>query len=243
MIFLFYVKGVIVIVTLHSMPIKIFNLFEEHGLAMKVDKGSHVFREGERVENIFFIQSGAVQISKESDQGKELTIRIGGANSIIGESAIFCKVNYHLTTAKALKPSYLLALHTDTLELLLYENPPLLVEYLKWVQIENMKHQSRLCNLVLKGKKSALFSTLIRLANTYGEIRSDNEVFIKFPLTNTEIANLCATSRELINRMLNDLKKQHIISFDKGYITVHDLQFLKDENSCGNCPLNICRID
>ncbi|UZN00159.1 helix-turn-helix domain-containing protein [Lysinibacillus sp. MHQ-1] len=31
--------------------------------------------------------------------------------------------------------------------------------------------------------------------------------FIEFQLTNTEIANLCATSREMINRMLNDLKK------------------------------------
>ena len=61
----------IVIVTLHSIPIKLFNLFEEHGLAMQVDKGSHVFREGERVENIFFIRSGAIQISKESNQGNE----------------------------------------------------------------------------------------------------------------------------------------------------------------------------
>ena len=47
----------------------------------------------------------------------------------------------------------------------------------------------------------------------------------------------------MINRMLNDLKKHRIISFDKGYITIHDLQFLKDEISCENCPLTICRID
>lgn len=233
----------IVIVALHSMQKKIFNLFEDHGLIIKVDKGSHIFREGERAENIFFIRNGAVQISKETEQGKELTIRISGANSIIGESAMFCKVNYHSTTAKALETSHLLALHTDTLELLLSESPPLLVEYLKWVQIENMKHQSRLRDLVLNGKKGALFSTLIRLSNTYGEFHSDNEVLINFPLNNTEIANLCATSREMINRMLNDLKKHRIISFDKGYITIHDLQFLKDEISCENCPLTICRID
>ena len=156
---------------------------------------------------------------------------------------MFCKVNYHSVTVKALETSQLLSLHTHTLELLLSENPQLLVEYLKWLQIENMKHQSRLRDLVLNGKKGALFSTLIRLANTYGEFRSDNEVLIKFPLTNTEIANLCATSREMINRMLNDLKKHHIISFDKSYNTIHDFQFLKDEIACENCPLNICRID
>jgi len=148
---------VIVIVALHSMPKKIFNLFEDHGLTIKAHKGSHIFREGERAENIFFIQNGAIQINKETEQGKELTIRISGANGIIGESAMFCKVNYHSTSAKALETSHLLALHTDTLEILLSENPPLLVEYLKWLQIENMKHQSRLRDLVLNGKKVRYF--------------------------------------------------------------------------------------
>ncbi|WP_332650346.1 Crp/Fnr family transcriptional regulator [Lysinibacillus sp. 54212] len=126
---------------------------------------------------------------------------------------------------------------------MLTEHPSLLVEYLTWLQTENLKHQSRIRDLVLNGKKGALFSTLIRLANTYGEFRHDNEVFINFTLTNTEIANLCATSREMINRMLNDLKKHNIITFDKGYITILDLQFLKDEIACENCPLHICRID
>ncbi len=97
--------------------------------------------------------------------------------------------------------------------------------------------------MILNGKKGALFSTLIRLSNTYGKPLENDTIYIDLPLTNTEIANLCATSREMINRMLNDLKKHNIISFEKGYITIHDLQFLKDEISCENCPLQICRID
>lgn len=68
-------------------------------------------------------------------------------------------------------------------------------------------------------------------------------MFINYSLTNTDIANLCSTSREMINRMLNDLKKQKIISFDKGYITVLDLPYLKNEICCENCPASVCRID
>ena len=232
-----------VIVTLQSLPLEIHQLFQEHGLPIKVEKGNHIFQEGERAENIFFVQSGSIQISKETISGKELTIRICSTSCLIGESAVFCKLNYHSTTAKALVSSELLALHNDTLEILLTEHPSLMIDYLKWIQTENIKHQSRLRDLVLHGKKGALFSTLIRLANTYGEFRSDNEVFIRYALTNTEIANLCATSREMINRMLNDLKKHDIISFEKGYITILNLQFLKDEIDCENCPLVICRID
>lgn len=231
------------IVILQYLPPEISQLFLEHGTPLRIEKGSHLFQEGERAESIFFIQNGAIQISKETESGKELTIRICSANGLIGENLMFCKTNHHVTTAKALEVSELLALNSNTLELLLTEHPSIMIDYLTWIQTENMKSQSRLRDLVLHGKKGALFSTLIRLSNTYGQFRSKNEVFINFPLTNTEMANLCATSREMINRMLNDLKKQNIIEIEKGYITILNLQYLKDQIDCENCPLAICRID
>jgi len=234
---------VIVILSLPSIPGKIHQLFEEHGIVVKVEKGSYIFREGERAENLFFVVNGSIQICKETESGKELTIRICSKNTIIGESTLYCKLNYHSTTAKTLEHCTLIGLHVNTLEMLLNENPSTLVDYLKWVQMENLKNQTRIRDLVLNGKKGALFSTLIRLANTYGEYKNEKEIFINLSLTNTEVANLCGTSREMINRMLNDLKKHKIISFDKGYITILDLQFLKNSIDCENCPLSICRLD
>ena len=222
---------------------KIHTLFKNHGIFIKVGKDSKIFLEGERAEEVFYIKSGAIQISQETESGKELTMRICGPDSIIGENSLFCHLTYNSMTAKALEPSTLYVLSRKSMEHLLTEQPMMMVEYMKWLQIENYKHQSRLRDLVLNGKKGALFSTLIRLTNTYGKPLDDGAIVIDFPFTNLEIANLCGTSREMINRMLNDLKKHHILSFDKGYITIHDLKFLKDEISCENCPLQICRID
>ncbi|MEO4054247.1 Crp/Fnr family transcriptional regulator [Solibacillus sp. CAU 1738] len=229
--------------TLAKIPTKIHELFIEHGLVIKVEKGCQLFQEGERAEDIFLIQSGIIQLSKETENGKELTLRICSTNGMIGEGSPFCNLHYHVATAKALEHTTLLALQYRSFELLLTEHPALMLDYLNWLQIENMKNQSRLRDLMLHGKKGALFSTLIRLANTYGEMREDGAIFINFALTNTEIANLCATSREMINRMLNDLKKHNIISFDKSYITILDFHYLKDEINCENCPISICRID
>ena len=222
---------------------KMILLFQQHGLSLKIEKDSPIFQEGERAEDIFFIKEGAVQISQQTESGKELTIRICSKGVIIGENSMFCHVNYHSTTAIATEQTELLALSKGKLEMLLTQHPNLLVEYLKWLQVENIKNQTRMRDLVMHGKKGALFSTLIRLANTFGKIQSDQSIFINFSLTNSEIANLCGTSREMINRMLNDLKKHHIISFNKGYITILNLGFLKREIECADCPLIICRID
>lgn len=119
----------------------------------------------------------------------------------------------------------------------------MMIEYLKWLQTENPKNQSLIRDLVIHGKKGALFSTLIRLSNSYGKTLDDGRIFININLTNTDIANMCSTSREMINRMLNDLKKQQMITFEKGFITILNLDYLKQEICCDECPIFVCRID
>lgn len=230
-------------VLLDFFPNRIQHLFQDEGTVVKIDKGHHIFHEGESADDIFFIQSGIIQIGKETESGKELTVRICGKGSIIGESALFCPSNIYTTTAKAIEPAILYLLNKRTLELFLTEHQSLMIEYMKWLQTENMKNQGRLSDLVMHGKKGALFSTLIRLANTYGQTKENGHIFINYSLTNSDIANLCATSREMINRMLNDLKKLNVISFQKGFITIHNMQYLKSEIDCSDCPLDICRID
>lgn len=210
---------------------------------MKIDKGQQLFLEGDLAHNIFYIHSGIMQINQETESGKELTVRICGDNSIIGESMLFCDDKFQSFAARAMTPTILFALSKPRLEQMLTEQAGAMVEYMKWLQIENLKHQTRLRDLVLHGKKGALFSTLIRLSNTYSEVQANGDVYITLPLTNSEIANLCGTSREMINRMLNDLKKHHILSFDKGHITIHNLEILKTAIDCDACPNCVCRID
>ena len=231
------------IVALPSFPVKIQQLFEQHGITVKAAKDSYIFREGEQADMVFFVMTGVVQICKDAESGKEMTMRICGPQTLIGESTLYCRHQLHSTTAKTIEASVLIGLHTDTLEMLLNEHPSAMIDYLQWIQIENLKNQTRIRDLLLNGKKGALYSTLIRLSNTYGKKREDGSIFIQLALTNTDVANLCATSRELINRMLNDLKKLGVIEFDKGYITILDLAYLKREIACENCPLSICQID
>ncbi len=45
------------------------------------------------------------------------------------------------------------------------------------------------------------------MTNSYGVLK-ENGILIDLPLTNQELANFCATSRESVNRMLNELKSK-----------------------------------
>lgn len=227
---------------LKTMSSTIVDLFFTAGTPLAVDKGMHIFYTGELTKTIYLIQSGLVQLTKETEQAKELTIRICSGGSIIGESLLFSPSTQQLT-AKALAPTKLYTLNTELLEHYLTTQPLLMLDYVKWVQTENLKQQSRLRDLLLLGKKGALYSTLIRLANTYGEWQLDGSVAIQIHLTNTDIANLCGTSRELVNRFLADLRKEQMITTEHGYLTILNVPFLKQAIACDDCPLAICRID
>ena len=236
-------KGVIIMNNQSSNSQGIFALFEQYGTNLKLDKERPVFLEGESAEDVYFIKNGTVRISKDTESGKLLTLRITGNNTFIGETSIFCETIYHSVSANTIETTHLLVLPRATLEKYLSDCSSLMMEWIQIMQMHHQKNETRFRDLLLHGKKGALLSTLIRLTNTYGVTQLDGSILIDHAITNQELANFCATSREVVNRILNDLKKKDVLSLDKGMITIHDLQFLRTEVECDNCPLHICRID
>lgn len=226
-----------------AMHNQIQDIFLTEGRRMPFEKNTLIPLADELADHIAYISQGHVQLTQQTLGGKELTVRICSEASLIGDVTLFSTTALTPFSATALTTVVLYVLPKAMMEKHVAAQPHTMIEYMQWLQIENLKHQSLLRDLVLHGKKGALFSTLIRLANTYGVLLANDAVYIDLALTNTELANLCGTSREMINRMLNDLKKHNIISFDKGYITVHQLDQLKHAIDCENCPISVCRID
>jgi len=210
---------------------------------MKIQKGTFLFQEGMAANELYILRSGRVQISKISQDGKELTLRICTRGDIVGELTLFTNEAKYLLNAKVLESGEVAVLKKEYLEQQLLENGSLAYEFMKWMSDHFRRTQTKFRDLVLHGKKGALYSTLIRMTNSYGVKREDGSILINIPLTNQDLANFCGTSRESINRMLSDLRKDNIVSINKGKITVHDLEFLKLEINCENCPPELCNID
>lgn len=217
-------------------------LLNEVNYKITLEKDNYLFQEGTEANELYIIQSGRVQLSKITPDGKELTLRICSSGDLIGEISIFSGMAKYMLNAKVLQDGTFLVIKKEQLEEELLKNSQLAFEFMKWMSLHYQKTQTKLRDLVLNGKKGALYSTLIRLSNSYGE-KQGNNIYIKIPMTNQELANFCGTSRESINRMLSDLRNQNIISISKGHITIYDLKFLKDAINCEDCPIEICSIE
>lgn len=208
----------------------------------KIEKGSYLFQEGMKANELFIIKSGIVQISKIVPDGRELTLRMCSEGELIGELSLFCHSPRYMLNAKVVESGEVNVIFQDELEDQLKYDHALALELMKYINLQYRKTQTKFRDLVLHGKKGALYSTLIRLSNSYGE-KTEKGITIKTPLTNQELANFCGTSREVVNRMLGELRKNEVISIEKGIITIHNLAFLKKEIDCENCPLDICNME
>jgi CRP/FNR family transcriptional regulator len=209
----------------------------------KTERGTFLFQEGMEAEELYIILSGKVQISKITTDGRELSLRICGENDICGELTLFTSDPKYLLSARVLEEGEVAAVRKDVIENEIFQNSSLAFEFMKWMSDHFRKTQTKFRDLVLNGKRGALFSTLIRMSNSYGIIQKDGSILIDLPLTNQELANFCGTSRESVNRILSELKRDKVISIKNSKVTIIDLQYLRDEIGCENCPAVFCSIE
>jgi CRP-like cAMP-binding protein len=225
-----------------EIPVTFYHLFETVHHIQKVEKGTFLFQEGSPAVELYIVQSGVLQISKIIPDGRELTLRMCSRGDFIGEVNLFSAAPRYTLSARVTESGEVAVIKKEVLEEKLSQNLELSLEFMKWMSQQFRKTQTKFRDLVLHGKKGALYSTLIRITNSHG-IKTNKGYLIELPLTNQELANFCGTSREVVNRLLSDLRRGGILSIDKGTITIHNLEFLKREIDCEDCPIEICKID
>lgn len=219
------------------------SLLDSIGMDKKIDKGTYIFQEGKQADEIFIVNSGLIQISKLSEDGKELALRICKSGSVFGELIMFADDANYLLNAKVLKSGSIKAISKDKLEEHFKVNNDLAFEFIKWTSQQMRAMQYKIRDLVLFGKNGALCSTLIRLSNTYG-VKQHNGILIDLCLTDQELAAFAAATRESANRLMIKLRKKDVVLRDEsGRIIIKDMQYLKDQVGCESCPIDICTID
>lgn len=216
--------------------------YEVPGKVITLQKGQYLFHEGDGGRYFYLVRKGPILITKYASTGRELALRLAKSGSVIGELPLFEEKPIYLFNAIAQGDCEVYAIEYHVLESFLEKKPNLTVALLKVLSKHMRKQHSKFRDLILYGKKGAVYSTLIRLANSYGQ-ETEEGVLLSVPLTNQELANYSAMARESLNRIFNDLKKMGIVDYRKGCILIKNLSFLKEEIACEGCAKEICNIE
>lgn len=217
--------------------------YEVPGQIVHLKKGEYLFHEGDRAKQFFIIRSGLLSIRKYDATGHSLALRLAGASNIVGELPLFEEDNpTYLFNAVATEDSEIYCIDYSVLEKYLERKPALAIAMLKLYAEHMRKQHSKYRNLILYGRKGAFYSTLVRLANSYG-VERDDGIYITVTLTNQELAEFAATSRESLNRMMSQLRKSGVVSYENHHIVIHKIEEILQEIDCEHCDRSVCNIE
>jgi CRP/FNR family transcriptional regulator len=216
-------------------------LYEIPGSIQELHDGQYLFHEEDPSTHLYIVRKGRICLMKNSCQGRLLAFSLTTHGSLIGELHLYEEEPACVFDAVAQCPSEVYAIELPVLEKHLEKRPALAVNLLKITSLTMRRHQAWLRDLILYGKKGALYATLIRLANSYGQ-KTEAGIALSITLTNQELANYSSMTRESLNRLLSELRRNGVIETRGSRLTIKDLDYLKQEINCENCPLEICSM-
>ena len=202
------------------------------GKVISLHDGAYLFREGTSARYFYIVRSGHIFIVKYGASGRVLSLRLATTGSIIGELPIYEERPTYIFSAVARSASEVYAIEFPVLQAYLEKHPHLSIALLKLIGMHMRKQHLKFRDLVLYGKKGALYS-----------METEEGILLSVPLTNQELANYSASARESLNRMLADLKRSGVIAMRGHLILIKDIDFLKEEIHCENCGKEICNIE
>ncbi|WP_019154520.1 Crp/Fnr family transcriptional regulator [Robertmurraya massiliosenegalensis] len=208
----------------------------------KYKAGTILFNERDSVDHIFILLRGSVALGRVHMKGKEFILKILSGEELIIEYQLFKpQAKYHFY-AKTFTDCEMLMIKRADFEEFVHSNQLVLNALSSWLSTRYLKAQMKCQDLMMNGKKGGLYSILIRLCNSYG-VMTDEGILIDLPLTHQELANFTYGTREVIQRMLKDLREKDVISYNQQKLTIKNISYLKESVDCQNCPYEICGIN
>ena len=179
-------------------------------------KSDYIYFEEDAATKIYLIDSGKVKIGYYTEEGEEVIKAILTKGELFGEKAIL-GIDKRNEFAQSLDNETIICpVSKDTMYDLMRENVSVSFKIYKFIGLRIKKLERRLQLLLFKDTKTRLLEFFKDLCEDYGyECPENGDHVIKHPYTQKDIATLIGTSRPTLNTLMNELKQEKVIDFNR----------------------------
>lgn len=183
-----------------------------------------IFTECSDKEAVFFIQDGLVKAFKTDENGHEHIVSFLKTGDMFPHTGFFNQ-NPYPATAEVIVNTQLLAIPVRSFEQLMMDTPAIAIKVMRVMGEKIKELQEKLQEITGHDVQDRGLLFLLKLAKNYGTVKNGS-VHINVPLTHQEFANAIGTTRETVNRLINELRKKGILETNqKGFIILDDEAF------------------
>jgi CRP-like cAMP-binding protein len=181
-------------------------------------RGGQIFKEGEKVNGIYFVYSGSVKIHKQWAQPKELIIRFAKAGNIIGHRGLGGSEIYPIS-ATAMEDTKVCFITNEFLEVSLKTNHSLTYQLMQFYALELQKAEKRMRDLAHMEVKGRIATALLDISKFFGVNKDE---FIALNISRQDIASFAGTTYETVFKFFQELVRANIISTSGKFIKLND---------------------
>lgn len=189
---------------------------EIHAIIRSYPRNSMIIYEGDNSEALFVVVSGRVKVFLSDEKGKEIVLNNHGPEEYFGELALFDD-SPRSASVITLEKSKLAMISNTEFKACLRSNPEVAMQVIRGLimRLRNATENVRsLALLDVYGRVARLFLQLAR--------EEDGKLAIREKLTQQDIADRVGSSREMVSRIIKDLKAGGYIQLDKNCITLKE---------------------
>ena len=184
-----------------------------------------LFNKGDPGQQLYGVVQGRLKIFTPGADGKEVVFGFCDPGEVIGEIALLDS-NPRSATVTAMEPSELLTLDRRDLLPFLEKHPSVAI-HLAGVLAGRLRRLSELAeDSMFLTLPSRLAKKLVALGRNYGKAGGGG-LRIELRLHQQELGDMVGTSRESVNKQLRAWTQEGLLRFDRGYITLYDLERLE----------------
>jgi len=205
-------------------PHKVKATAEKH-IFTHYKRDQFIYFTGESATSIYMIAKGRVKIGHYLEDGKEAVSAILTTGEIFGELALAGEEKRRDFAQSMDGDTSICPMTIDDLKSLMVDDHELSFRMLKLVGLRLMRLERKLELLVFKDARTRIIEFLKDSAAWKGK-KVGFETMIPTQLTHKDIASLTGNSRQTVTTILNELKDQNLINFDRKKILIRDLEKL-----------------
>lgn len=189
-------------------------------------RNTFIYTPQEAADWVYFVLEGVVKTGTINDDGKEVIKNILYKGEMFGELGL-SGMEKRPDFASSLKGEVeALRIPIKVLKDLINKNPQVGLRMIAKLGERITRSEKRLEQLVFDDARTRIIGFLVEQAEKSG-MRFGDETLIKHGFTHQDMANITGTSRQLVTIVLNELKKDNLINFDRSSILIRDLDQLR----------------
>ena len=172
-------------------------------------RGESIFTQGDRCEDVRYIQNGGVKLSVTSKSGREAVVAILGAGDFFGEGALAAQP-VRMGSATAITPSTILLISTRKMGRLLRKHA-MADRFIAHMLSRNIRIEEDLVDQLFNSSEKRLARALLLLAH-YGTQAPPMSTVPQ--ISQATLAKMIGTTRSRVNFFLNKFKRLGFIEYD-----------------------------